>query len=134
MSNLPSVFGVKGLVIAAAIGFAAGGAVTGWAVYELSRVDVLRAENDTLQAEKALDRQEITNQKSTIDALSEAARKSGELAQLERSRADAAEAETSQIQKETDDAAALAAANAAHRPDVCNFTPAELDGMRRRLP
>jgi hypothetical protein len=115
------------MAIAGAVGIAIGCGIGGYAAHRWFEVDNLK-----LQAQ--IDQKKIDDQNATIEALNEASRHSSQLAELERRRADAAESETAQIQKETDDAAAVAAANAAHRPDVCNHTPAELEQLRKRAP
>lgn len=132
-SKIIGASSAKWIAAALGLGIVIGAGLGAWASYRLLEVDVLRAQAETDKTKLRLKDQEIADQKSTIDQLNEAARHSAQLAQLERSRADAAEAETAQIQKETDDAAAAAAANAAHRPAVCYLTPAELDGLRKRL-
>lgn len=124
MIGLPSVFGIKGMAIAGAIGIAIGCGIGGYAAHRWFEVDNLKLQAQIVQ-------KKIDDQAATISALNEAARHSSQLAEHERDRAnrsiDAA------LQKEADDAAAVSAANAAHRPDVCNYTDDEFGGLLKRL-
>lgn len=121
MSAIPSVFGLKGMAIA----FVAGGIVFGFGAYKVTNAfgeaRVLRLENADLG-------KTIANQAVVIGAYQKAAADTAALDLAERQRARFAQSSLDAVQKETDDAVAVVARNAA-----CDHSPPELDGLRNRL-
>lgn len=121
MSAIPSVFGLKGMAIA----FVAGGIVCGFGAYKITNAF---GEAHVLRLEKSDLERTIANQGVVIGAYQKAASDTAALDLAERQRARFAQSSLDAVQKETDDAVAAVAHDAA-----CDHSPPELVGLRNRL-